>query len=204
MSGVVSWSLQAGNTCPGSKNNDGTIVLACVGCYAKEGRYLFGNVKKPRLENEIAWKHPEWVTDMVSKIKNQTYFRWFDSGDIYDLELAEKIYQVILQTPDTKHWLSTKMYKFDKFKSVLNKINSLPNAVVRFSSDSITGEYDKELHGSVIIPSPDFITDAFVCQSLNRGGKCMECKACWNKNIKTIAYVAHGKKIKKLLKEMEE
>ena len=74
----------------------------------------------------------------------------------------------------------------------------LPNVAVRFSSDSIDGSHQKE-HGSTIIPHA--IGGSYtVCRAYDRGGKCGDCRACWNKNIKRIAYVMHGRKAMKTLK----
>ena len=94
-----SWSLEALETCPGSKNPDGTLVDACAGCYATTGNYRFPNVRAPRQHNKEDWKRPEWVSEMVAELDNDRYFRWFDSGDMYDVRLASKILEVMSQTP---------------------------------------------------------------------------------------------------------
>ena len=36
-----SWSLQALDTCPGSRDKSGELVPACSGCYATDGNYRF-------------------------------------------------------------------------------------------------------------------------------------------------------------------
>jgi hypothetical protein len=41
----------------------------------------------------------QWVDDMVSELDSDRYFRWFDSGDVYDIRLARKIYEVMKRTP---------------------------------------------------------------------------------------------------------
>ena len=193
-----SWSLEAIATCPASKGEDGELVDACKGCYATTGFYLMGNAKKLREHNSEDWKREEWVSEMVYELRNQTYFRWFDSGDVAWLKLAEKIYQVCEQTPNVKHWIPTRMYKFPKFKAILDKLNELPNVRVRFSSDSVEGSFTKE-HASTIIPYADSPTDAFICEAYSRGGKCGDCRACWHKDVPMIAYVAHGMKMNKLI-----
>jgi Gene product 88 len=198
LDGIKSWSLQALDTCPGSKDNNGALVPACAGCYATGGNYRFSNVKAPREHNKEDWKREDWVNDMIAALDNDRYFRWFDSGDMYDVRLAEKIYQVIKATPHCQHWLPTRMLKFKKFEFVLNKINALENAVVRFSSDSIQGEYDAR-HGSTIIPNDQTPTSAKVCHAYQNDGKCNGCRACWNKQTPVIAYVAHGRKMIKLV-----
>lgn len=195
--------LQALDTCPGSKNKDGTLVDACKGCYATTGFYHMPGTVRVRLENKDEWKRDEWVGEMVARIYKGKFFRWFDSGDMYSLELAEKILQVMKLTPNTKHWIPTRMYKFQKFEPVLNKMNQLSNVAVRYSSDSITGEFTPGFHGSTIIPSADNVPEGVVrCEAYDRGGKCGGCRACWDKDVPVIGYVAHGHKMKKLVKEI--
>ena len=112
LDGILSWSLQALETCPASKKPDGSLVDACKGCYATTGNYNYPNVKAPRIENREDWQRSEWVNDMVKALDSSRYFRWFDSGDMYSVDLAEKIYQVMSLTPWVKHWLPTRMLKF--------------------------------------------------------------------------------------------
>jgi len=193
-----SWSLEAIATCPASKGVDGELVDACKGCYATTGFYLMRDAVNLRRYNKEDWKREEWVSEMVYELRKQTYFRWFDSGDVAWLKLAEKIYQVCEQTPNVKHWIPTRMYKFPKFKAILDKLNELPNVRVRFSSDSIEGSFTKE-HASTIIPYADSPIEAFICEAYSRGGKCGECRACWHKDVPMIAYVAHGVKMNKVI-----
>ena len=193
-----SWSLEAIATCPASKGVDGELVDACKGCYATTGFYLMKDSINLREHNREDWKREEWVSEMVYELRKQTYFRWFDSGDVAWLKLAEKIYQVCEQTPNVKHWIPTRMYKFPKFKAILDKLNELPNVRVRFSSDSVEGSFTKE-HASTIIPFTDSPTDAFICEAYSRGGKCGDCRACWHKDVPMIAYVAHGIKMNKVI-----
>lgn len=194
-----SWSLEALDTCAGSRDINGDLVAACQGCYATTGNYRFPNVKTPRVENKSDWKRDAWVDDMVKALDNDRYFRWFDSGDMYSLRLAWKIYEVMQLTPWVRHWLPTRMHKFSKFQTVLNMMRALPNVSVRASSDSVTGEFD-DRHGSTIIPdaasAPD---DVSVCEAYKNNGKCGDCRKCWSKDIPVIAYVAHGQKMKKVI-----
>lgn len=203
--GVFSWSLQAGETCPGSIGKDGALVPACSGCYAMGGNYRFKNVKAPRAFNREDWKRDEWAADMVQALQNSRFFRWFDSGDLYTVALAEKVYSVMMATPWVNHWLPTRMYKFKKFAGILARMQSLPNVVVRFSSDSVTGEcLPAELGtSSVITPTPDSPTtrSAFVCGAYSREGKCADCRACYDKNVQVIAYPAHGRTMAKVVRE---
>lgn len=196
-----SWSLEALTTCPGSVNADGLLVDACQGCYATTGNYRFPNVKAPRQHNKDDWKRYEWVRDMVSELDNSRYFRWFDSGDMYDVRLAFKILEVMRATPWCKHWLPTRMHKFKKFVSVIGAMEQLDNVVVRKSSDSVVGETIKGQCTSTIIPDVDSATrEMAVCPAYQQDGKCKTCRQCWDKTVRVVAYPAHGKSMMKLIK----
>lgn len=203
LDGILSWSLQAVDTCPGAIASPGVLVDACKGCYATTGNYRYPNVKAPRIENQQDWQRLEWVDDMVKALDSSRYFRWFDSGDMYALGLAEKILEVMQRTPWCKHWLPTRMHKFPKFRGVLQSMQALDNVSVRFSSDSVTGEYIPGLHGSVIVPtSQDCKESQFLqlCRAYENAGKCNGCRACWDKSVQTIAYPAHGVKMAKVIR----
>jgi hypothetical protein len=199
LDGIRSWSLQALDTCPGSIAAPGELVDACKGCYATTGNYRYPNVKTPREHNKTDWTRLEWVDDMVQELDSDRYFRWFDSGDMYTLGLAEKILEVMQRTPWVRHWMPTRMHKFPKFRDVLQRMQALDNVSVRFSSDSVTGEYIPGLHGSVIVPDSTFKTPATLCKAYEHGGKCNKCRACWDKTVPVIAYPAHGQKMAKII-----
>jgi hypothetical protein len=199
LDGIKSWSLQALETCPGSLDESGALVPACSGCYATTGNYRFPNVKAPREFNKDDWQRDDWVNDMVNALESSRYFRWFDSGDMYSVSLAEKIYQVMQLTPWVKHWLPTRMVKFPKFKDVISRMQSLDNVMVRFSSDSVMGEFIPGVHGSTIAPTPSE-GSGFICRAYEHAGRCNGCRACYSKDVPLVTYVAHGKKIGKVIK----
>jgi hypothetical protein len=200
LDGIRSWSLQALDTCPGSISSPGVLVDACKGCYATTGNYHYPNVKAPRLSNQKDWQRMGWVNDMVNALQNDRFFRWFDSGDMYTLGLAEKMLEVMRMTPWCSHWLPTRMHKFPKFSIVLQNMAALPNVSVRFSSDSVNGEFTKGLHGSVIVADSTQHTKGMtLCRAYENAGKCSGCRACWDKKIKVIAYPAHGQKMHKVI-----
>lgn len=198
LDGIRSWSLEAVKTCPGAQAGAGELVDACKGCYASGGFYNFPGVKKPRVENKEDWKRDDWETDMIDSMKRYKFFRWFDSGDIYTPKLAEKIKTVIEFTPHVKHWLPTRSHKIAKILPILEEIKKLSNVVVRYSSDNID-KFDNT-HGSVIV-SEKFAApqNVEVCLAYENEGKCNGCRKCWDENIEIVGYVAHGRKMKKLL-----
>lgn len=198
-----SWSLEAGKTCKGSVNSDGSVAAACLGCYAKSGTYVFSNVRHVRQDNMLAWQEKGWEDLMVEELEEVRLFRWFDSGDIYDIRLLVKIYNIMIRTEHVKHWLPTRMYKFPEFRNILEKMKKLQNVCVRYSSDSVLGQYIDGLHGSTIVPDESYVpTGAFLCKSYENKGECGKCRACWNKDVKLICYKAHGLKMKGVLKRL--
>lgn len=202
LDGIMSWSLNALDTCQGSIDPaTGSLVPACSGCYATTGNYRFPNVKAPREFNKRDWIRPAWVSDMVKGLDSSRYFRWFDSGDMYSVDLAEKIYKVMQATPWVKHWIPTRMQKFPKYKAIIAKMQALDNVMVRFSSDSVTGQYIQGLHGSVIIPDSSHATESMtLCRAYENEGKCNGCRACYSKDVALIAYPAHGKTMAKVIR----
>jgi len=200
LDGIKSWSLQARDTCPGAIEN-GELVPACAGCYATTGNYRYPNVKAPREFNRTDWQRMEWVDDMVQALQDSRYFRWFDSGDMYSLALAEKMLEVMRRTPWVKHWSPTRMHKFPKFRLVIESMQALDNVMVRPSSDSVTGHYLPGTHGSVIVPTPEQAPEGTtLCRAYEHGGKCNGCRACYDKSVAVIAYPAHGKTMAKVIR----
>tara|TARA_R110000823_G_scaffold194112_1_gene325517 strand:+ start:643 stop:1320 length:678 start_codon:yes stop_codon:yes gene_type:complete len=197
-----SWSLEALDTCPGSIDpQTKDLVTACKGCYATTGNYRFPNVKAPRIHNKEDWKLETWVPVMVAELDNDRYFRWFDSGDVYDHRLAAKILEVMKLTPHCNHWLPTRMHKFPKFKKILQKMKKLPNVSVRYSSDSIEGKALK-IHGSTIAHADKLENQkGTICSAYINDGKCGTCRACWSKDVALIVYPQHGKKMEKVNRE---
>lgn len=192
-----SWSLQAGDTCPGSINPlTKEVIEVCADCYAKSGFYRMDNVKAPRLSNRKDWKRTEWVDDMVAALDNERWFRWFDSGDIYTAALAQKIHEVARRTPWCNHWIPSKSYNIPKIRYWLDRLRELPNVSVRFSSPSTHGVYNST-HGSVVVQNvTDTIKEGKMCDAYTRGGKCGPCRACWDSSINLVVYPLHTPKKK--------
>ena len=198
---ILSWSLQALETCQGSIGDNGELVPACSGCYATTGTYNFPGTKAVRADNKAAWQDAGWVDTMVAALKKQSFFRWFDSGDMYSLSLAVKMYEVMAATPHVKHWLPTRMYKFPKFNAILAKMEALPNVMVRRSSDAVDGTFTAGVHGSTILPSADTVpAGVTLCRAYEHGGKCSGCRACYDKSVAVIGYPAHGRKMAKVIR----
>ena len=218
-----SWSLQAIETCPGARKSNGELVDACKGCYATTGNYRWPNVKAPRIHNKEDWKREDFVSDMILELDNDRYFRLFDSGDFYQPKLVEKWIEICKASSHCKFWIPTRSHKYPKFHKVLEALDSLPNVKVRYSSDSIVGEYTPGLHGSTIMPDGHKNSNITKCYAYRRDrhgkvwereefyklskeekrvlkfGSCGSCRLCWNKDIDVIGYVQHGRKMRSVM-----
>ena len=79
----------------------------CNGCYAMKGNYVFPLVQKGLTKRFNAFKHERFVEAMSYMInrysKKSGYFRWFDSGDLADIQMLEKIVMVCQNTPTIKN-----------------------------------------------------------------------------------------------------
>ena len=189
-----SFSLEAGKTCVGMVDSDGNIKEKCIDingkikCYALKGFYQFKQAKNLRKFNLENIDSKDWVSSMVQEIGKKDFFRWFDSGDIFSLIFAEKIKQVIEQTPQTKHWLPTTIDNNIQTKFlpihcyIRDKIKPLKNVSVRFSSGKIDS-FDPEIHGSVVISDLSVKLDGVTnCLASLNQNKCGTCRKCWDKN----------------------
>ena len=157
----------------------------CYDCYALKGCYVFKVVQDAQYYRLKAIKNRLWVQAMAMQINNKRSkeFRWHDSGDIQDLKHLAKIFKVCKLTPSVDHWLPTREAWVKKF------IPAAPdNLNIRFSMPMI----DQEAAGGWPNTST-VVTDKTKanCPAPNQGNECKDCRACWDKSIKNIAYLAH-------------
>lgn len=193
------WGTSAWYTCPGHVDTEGNPISVCLMCYARGGHYQRPTVKAVRTHHEEDWKSPTWVSRMSRAVAAHTYFRWFDSGDIYHPELAHKIYAVCVATRRTKHWLPTLSYRIPAINEWINQIARLRNVRVRRSSGSVLGQFRPGYHGSTVYrPSDGPPKGTFACPAKQQDDHCADCRACWDKSIKVIAYPARGQQSQRL------
>ena len=172
----------------------------CGSCYAMSGAYLWKPVDNAYTRRYEAWLNlprKEWIDSMVTilnsgAVKKRGHFRWFDSGDLQGVDMLSDIIAVCIRTPHIKHWLATREYR------TANYFRDIPsNLVIRQSHDQIDkldrDNISEDVHQSVTISdrSTKLTKKQFTCPSLLQDGKCLDCRACWNPKVKTIAYIKH-------------
>ena len=155
----------------------------CAGCYAMKGRYRFKNTRQAMDKRLAALTDPRWVEAMVTLITGEKYFRWHDSGDIQSIEHLENIFRVCRRTPETQHWMPTREAQFIKRLNV----NQVPrNLIIRMSSHMIDqGPVSFWPWTSTVVKTGKS------CPAQEQGNQCKDCRQCWDRSVKNIAYPKH-------------
>jgi hypothetical protein len=157
----------------------------CAGCYAMKGRYRFRNVKEALNRRLQALEHPRWVDAMVTLIKDQPWFRWHDSGDIQSPEHLKNIFEVCKRTPGTRHWMPTREVKFLR---LMDPAVIPTNLIIRISSHMIDQGPVKHWPWTSTVSTK---AQDRTCPAPLQGGKCNDCRNCWNKKISNVSYGKH-------------
>ena len=155
----------------------------CHGCYALKGRYRFPNVQNALERRRQALTSLQWVEAMVVLVSGNEFFRWHDSGDLQSLEHLKKIFEVCKRTPKTRHWLPTREAQI--LKQVTPE--EVPkNLIIRFSSHMIDQGPVKAWPWTSTV-----VTKDKTCPAAEQDNTCGSCRACWNRDVKNIAYGKH-------------
>lgn len=165
----------------------------CSDCYALKGNYKrYGKAIDQAHERRLAsLEHPQWVDAMCFLIqaKKLDYFRWHDSGDIQNIGHLINIVEVAEHCPNTLFWLPTKekglVYEYERYIGKIPK-----NLIIRISSAMIDGKPLKEAkHTSTVHDKEAFV--GVECEAYKRGGKCGDCRVCWDGSVKNVSYKKH-------------
>ena len=156
----------------------------CAGCYALKGRYRFNNVQKALQRRLQALEDPRWVDAMTTLVSGEAWFRWHDSGDIQSAQHLKNIFEVCNRTPGTKHWMPTREVQFIKD---LDPDTVPPNLIIRVSSHMIDQGPVKFWPWTSTVVTKDNRS----CPAPDQGNKCQDCRACWDRSVKNIAYGKH-------------
>jgi hypothetical protein len=157
----------------------------CFGCYAFKNNYIrYPAIKAAQYRRLAAIENPLWVEAMAIQIKKQEWFRWHDAGDLQSVDHLRKIFEVCRLTPNTRHWLPTQERQYIL---AVNPEEVPDNLIIRLSGAKVDGSAPKAwTHTSTVV------TDGNpTCPSGTQGNKCLDCRACWDKNVKNISYGKH-------------
>mgnify|MGYP001571726156 FL=1 len=179
----LSYSLPAWACQTGSKLRK-VKTSPCYGCYALKGNYTrYPAIKIAQYRRLAAIKMEGWTRAMAVQILKQKYFRWHDAGDVQSHEHMAKIIEVCKLTPNTKHWLPTQERQY------LPAPEDVPaNLIIRLSRSKVDGPAGNAwTHDSGVTTQEGERT----CPAPDQGGACKDCRACWNKDIKSVIYGKH-------------
>ena len=191
-----SWGLPAAACNIGSKlaKQEGTV---CSTCYALKGRYKFRNVQtalQRRLDCYRALTPNQWASHMIDLLDTlerepfgSGFFRWFDSGDLQDVEMLRAIAEIARGTPDIQHWLPTRERYVVK---QLTRRQEPANLVIRVSTNFIDHLPRQEAPRH---PQSAVVTDmtGVNCKAYNHDNQCGTCRDCWDPFIPLITYKLH-------------
>jgi len=169
----------------------------CSKCYARKGRYVLPTVKEALYRRLACLQNPQWVEAMAFLInwyyvrKDFGHFRWHDSGDLQSEEHLIKICQVCILTPEVEHWLPTKELQI--VRSFRQKYQVPHNLTIRASAFYLNKNPVKaaeDLPISTVYTKGNAPENAHLCPALGQDHKCGDCRACWDKGVKHVAYPA--------------
>ena len=161
----------------------------CAGCYALKGNYArFPAIVQAQYKRLESIQGPRWVEAMAVVINSQAVskhkvFRWHDSGDVQDLDHLNKIFEVCRLTPSMQHWMPTREAWVKKYLDL-----APDNLVIRFSATMVDQDAPASWPNTSTVVTRGA---AATCPAPSQDNACKDCRACWDKSVKNVAYAAH-------------
>lgn len=194
-----SWSVTALACNTGSKlaQVEGSI---CHGCYALKGFYRMPSTATANGRRLLLMQEKGWASAMIAKISAEEtsgFFRWFDSGDLQRLKNLKDIVRIALAMPNIRFWLPTKEYGIvSEYFELYGPFPS--NLTVRLSAYMIDKSGPDSLAQNMGLTTSEVCSSLSqvsesktVCPSSTQGNKCLDCRACWSKDVQTVVYRLH-------------
>ena len=172
---LPAWECKTGSKLRKIKNS------VCSMCYALKGNYTrYKAIKAAQYVRLKSLQDSRWIEAMTAQVTRSEYFRWHDAGDVQSLEHLNNIYKICEATPETRHWLPTRE------AWIKNELDRKPaNLVIRFSPPMMGQRVDTWPNSSMVVDT------GASCPAPKQGGKCKDCRMCWNPEIKVVSYGKH-------------
>lgn len=166
----------------------------CASCYACKGNYSFPDVQKALEKRFLSLTDERWTDAMIfliGKKEKSGFFRWHDSGDLQGTWHLDKIVMIARALPHIKFWLPTREYAM--VSEYISQGHTIPeNLTIRLSGLMIDGNAPEAMAKRLnLVVSGVTKEKGFTCPSSNQGNKCLDCRACWNKETFAINYKRH-------------
>jgi hypothetical protein len=190
------WSLPAFRCKIGTKLR-AVINSVCSKCYAHKGMYVFPKVRAC-LERRFGILERALSDEMfremfraafVRLLRDEEFFRWLDSGDIQSVAHLLLMADIARDNPHVTFWLPTRERNI--VLAFMRKYSLPANLTVRVSAPMIDGAplaLDGLPTSTVHKKGQAHGTE---CVAYTQGGFCLDCRACWNRDIANISYPAH-------------
>jgi hypothetical protein len=165
----------------------------CAGCYALKGNYRYPSVKTAQARRLESLQNPLWIDAMTAAIsgtEGSGFFRWHDAGDLQGAWHLAMIAEVCRRLPSIRFWLPTREVGF--LGEYIAGGGTIPgNLNVRISALMVDG------------PTPDTVAQRYGvtvsavsssggdCKAPEQGGKCLACRACWDRSVPCVTYKKH-------------
>ena len=199
MPGKVAWGIPVHPT-PGVEGsgcttglqlmpNDQTVCSICR--VDGRGFYAFPGAVKAQTRRLLALEHsPTFVDDFAHVLqtmyerRGQDVFRWLDTGDLTPKLLAY-IIEIAARVPSTRFWCPTKEYRLVR---PYRGPGTLPkNLIIRVSAPlRDQPPWTIGLPTATVHHLKDPI--GFECPASEQGGKCLDCRACWDRGVDNVSY----------------
>jgi len=151
------------------------------------------NVQRTLQARLALMESPEWVPAMIAKIRDTEksgFFRWFDSGDLQSIKTLKAIVRIAIALPEIHFWLPTKEYGI--VSEYVELFGSFPsNLNVRLSAYMVDKAGPNSLAENLGVTTSEVSSTEGTCPAPTQGNKCGDCRACWNKDVRTVTYRLH-------------
>lgn len=165
----------------------------CSDCYACKANYKYPSVVSAHNKRLANLATSAWIDAMVFMIRKtgDHYFRWHDSGDLQSSGHLKAIVQIAHALPNVNFWLPTKEKKILATAKAAG-LEIPANLTIRLSAAMVDSDkVNKALTGNVSLVQDKVELSGFHCKAPEQNGKCLDCRACWQKDIETIVYFKH-------------
>lgn len=186
-----SWSISAHKCITGSKLAK-IPGSTCSGCYALKNNYNYPSVATAHGRRLASIDGPHWTAAMVFLLQHykETWFRWFDSGDLQSVEMLTKICAVAALCPDIRFWLPTREAAI--VKAYVAQGGTVPaNLTIRISGTMVDGPVTARWATTSSVHTEKALDGAHICPAPQQDHKCGSCRACWDKNVALVSYRKH-------------
>lgn len=159
----------------------------CSKCYAMRDKYITETVKLGHARRAAGLSSVSWRDAMVRLIRrsDDPHFRWHDSGDLQSFQHLLDIVRIAEALPAVNFWLPTKEKKLVyQYRDAFGDFPA--NLCVRLSGAMIDGKAPAYAGNTSTVSST-----TYTCKAPDQANKCLDCRDCWNRDIKNVTYKVH-------------